>query len=126
MARKPKVVTREQAAAKQAKAVQFLRDVVRDPDKADEFAGMSVQEYAQHKGLTLENPHKSRVKRTIKLMPDGPTKRELEEALDEVADLLDEALDAELTREEVIAKVKEAAALASGEEEEEQEDQDED
>ncbi len=55
----------------------------------------------------------------------APTKAELSETLDEVAELLEEALDPELTREELVAKVKEAADLASGEAEEEEEDEDE-
>jgi len=56
----------------------------------------------------------------------SPTKAELTDILDEVADLLDDALDAELTREEVIAKVKEAYDLVAGETEDEDEEEDED
>jgi hypothetical protein len=57
----------------------------------------------------------------------APTKPELEDTLDEVCDLLDEALDPELSREEVIVKVKEAYDLASGEGDEgEDEDEDDD
>ena len=52
------------------------------------------------------------------------TKRELEATLDEVTDILDEALDPELTREEVVAKVKEAYDIAAGEAEDEEEDED--
>jgi len=44
----------------------------------------------------------------------GPTKAELQDTLDEVCDLLDEALDPELSREDVIVKVKDAYNLASG------------
>jgi len=116
--RKPKVVTYEQAKAKLAKAVKFLRDVAGDADRADDFAAMSVQEYAQHKGLTLQNPHKSRIKRTTRMATDTITKRELEDTLDEVADLLDEALDPELTREAAISKIKEAVEIISGGEDE--------
>jgi len=58
----------------------------------------------------------------------SPTKAELDDVLDEICDLADEALDAENTREDVVAKVKEIYALASGEDmdEEEEEDEDED
>jgi hypothetical protein len=38
---------------KQAKAVQFLRDVADDPDKAEEFESMSPEEYAEHKGIEI-------------------------------------------------------------------------
>jgi hypothetical protein len=43
---------------KQAKAVQFLRDVADDPDKADEFESMSPEEYAEDKGIKIvANPY---------------------------------------------------------------------
>ena len=48
--------TYEQAAAMQRKAVEFLRDLVKDEDKADEIEGLSVDEYAARKGLVLINP----------------------------------------------------------------------
>ena len=54
------------------------------------------------------------------------TKTELNDTLDELADLLDEALDPALTREQVIEKVQEAYELAAGEGEEEEEDEDDD
>ena len=50
------------------------------------------------------------------------TKADLENILAQVEDLLDEALDPELTREEVIAKVKEAYDLVTGEDTEEEDD----
>lgn len=54
----PKTKTREQVEAMQAKAVRFLNDVVDDSDKADELAGLSVEEYAERKKLTISNPKK--------------------------------------------------------------------
>jgi hypothetical protein len=52
----------------------------------------------------------------------GPTKAELAERIDEVQDLLEEALDPELTREELVSKVKEIQSVASGEAEEDEAD----
>ncbi len=43
-------------------------------------------------------------------------KVELTETLEQLADGLDEALDPELTREELVSKIKELSDLASGEE----------
>jgi hypothetical protein len=40
----------------QDKAVQFLRDVVGDPEKAEEFDALSPEEYADHKRITIKNP----------------------------------------------------------------------
>lgn len=48
--------TYEQAEAMQAKAVRFLLDVVGDEEKAREIEGLSVDEYAERKGLRLLNP----------------------------------------------------------------------
>ncbi len=51
----PKVVTPEQAEAMQKKAVEFMDRI--DADDPNDIAGMSVEEYAQHKHLILlENP----------------------------------------------------------------------
>jgi hypothetical protein len=52
----------------------------------------------------------------------GPSRADLSDTLDSIADLAKEALDPELTREEVVQKVKEIADLASGETDEEDED----
>ncbi|HEX3748064.1 MAG TPA: hypothetical protein VHW09_29235 [Bryobacteraceae bacterium] len=55
----------------------------------------------------------------------GPTKAELTDTLSEIADLAEEALDPELSREEVVAKVKELADIASGNGDDEEEEADE-
>ena len=51
-----RTLTRGQAERRQAKAVQFVTDVVGRPDLADEIASLSVDEYAERKGLQLSNP----------------------------------------------------------------------
>lgn len=48
----------------------------------------------------------------------GPTKAELSDTLEQIVDLAEEALDPELSREELVSKVKELADLATGEGEE--------
>jgi hypothetical protein len=53
----------------------------------------------------------------------NPTVGELTETLEEIADLAEEALDPELTREEVVAKVKELADVAAGESEEDEDEE---
>ncbi len=59
--------TRKQVEAMQAKAVRFLRDVVGDDAKADDFEDMSVEDYARHKHITLKNPGG---RRATKCYPD--------------------------------------------------------
>lgn len=55
--RQRKHLTRDQVAAKQDKAVRFLRDVAHDDDKADEIEDMSLEEYANHKKIDMvSNP----------------------------------------------------------------------
>jgi hypothetical protein len=59
----PKTYTPDQVAAKQDKAVRFLRDVVGDDDKADEIEDLSLDEYAERKKLHMsENPAPGRQK----------------------------------------------------------------
>ena len=53
-----KSLTAEQVQAKKDKAVQFLRDVKGDDDLADEFEGMDLGEYADHKGITIRQSRK--------------------------------------------------------------------
>ena len=51
----PKVVTPEKAEAMQEKAVAFMDNI--GSDDPNDIAGMSVEEYAEHKHLKLsENP----------------------------------------------------------------------
>jgi hypothetical protein len=38
------------------KAVRFLRDVLGDRSRAEEFETMTPEEYAEHKRVTIENP----------------------------------------------------------------------
>lgn len=55
-----KVKTREQVEKMQRKAVNFLRDVVGNDDKADAIGNMSLEDYAAHKHVTLSNPRSRR------------------------------------------------------------------
>ena len=58
-----------------------------------------------------------------------PTKQELSDTLDRISELADDALDPELTREELVAKVKEIADMTDGEDsdvEDNEDDEDED
>jgi len=47
-----KSITREQAERKKSQAAEFM-DRIGDPDRADEFDDMSVEEYADHRGASL-------------------------------------------------------------------------
>jgi hypothetical protein len=78
-----KQLTAEQVQAKKDKAVQFLRDVVGDNDRADDFEDMDLEEYADRKHIQIVNPGRS----GIMANGDPRTKQDL---LDEIDDLQQE------------------------------------
>ena len=108
----PKLMTTSEAETKRQKAVEFLRRIGKSDD-AERFEAMDARDYAEHKGAQLSEKTNGR-QRTMP-QPTGPTKGELNETLSQIADLAEEALDPELTREELVSKVKELSDLASGE-----------
>jgi hypothetical protein len=96
-----------EAETKRQKAIEFLERIGGDAEK---FRDMDAEEYAASKGAELlSNPLRKRTK---------VTKTELLETLDELSDGLGEALDPELTREELVAKVKDLADIATGDSDE--------
>ncbi len=117
----PKFMTLSEAEGKRQKAITLMQSTGGDAEK---FRQMDAADYAASKGAQiLENPRRRRM-----TMPreTGPTKAELSGTLDEINDLAEEALDPELSREELVAKVKEIADLASGESDEDEDDEDSD
>jgi hypothetical protein len=68
--RQKKALSPEQVEKRQAKAVRFLRDVVDDPDLADEIEDLSVREYAERKGLELINNPTQKRKELIPMKKD--------------------------------------------------------
>src|SRR5881296_3370421 len=101
----------------QAKAVRFLEDVADDPDKADDFAAMTPEEYAEHKHIRISNRRRNKMPRTA-LAELQETIDDQAETISSVSELVEEALDPELTREEIVAKLKEISELVEGEEDE--------
>ena len=85
---KPKEVTREQAARKKSQAAAFM-ERIGQPDRAAEFESMSVEDYAEHKGLRLTNPHRRRIAMP---QPSGPTKVDLQDTIDSATVELDDCL----------------------------------
>ena len=105
-----KALTREQLQSRKDKAVRFVRDVLGDPDRAEEIEDESLDSYADRRKIRLTNPQrmKSRVIREVEdYMPKGETKaellekiqeleeenKELNDQLDEVTDKLEDVLD---------------------------------
>jgi vacuolar-type H+-ATPase subunit I/STV1 len=99
-----KSLTREQLEKRKEKAVRFARDVREDDELADQIENESLQEYAEHRHITLLNPT-----RRMKPMP-VPTRRELMERIEEL----------EGENEDLQTRLDEIADLAAEEEEEEE------
>src|SRR5215469_1119245 len=107
---KPKEVTREQAARKKSQAAAFM-ERIGQPDRAEEFESMSVDDYAEHKGLRLTNPHRRRI-----AMPQqsGPTNADLQDTIDSDIEVLEDAYQPESTREELATAVGNALEVLRG------------
>jgi hypothetical protein len=103
-----KQVTREQAERKQRQAVTFM-ERIGDSDRAEEFDGVSVEEYAEHRGLKIANPRGTERKTKM------ATKNELQDMIDSAIDTLNEAYSPEVSRENLAAAVGEALDILNGE-----------
>jgi hypothetical protein len=114
-----KQVTREQAERKQRQAVTLM-ERIGDSDRADEFDEMSVEEYAEHRGLQIANPRRTGRK------PSMATKNELQEQLDSIGEVLNGAYTPETTREDLAAAVGEALDIINGDTDEDDSDTDDD
>ncbi|HXP87709.1 MAG TPA: hypothetical protein VN841_23455 [Bryobacteraceae bacterium] len=115
-----KEITREQAERKKAQAVAFL-ERIGEPDRAEEFEDMDVEEYAEHKGVRLANPRTFKRRNTMP-KSTGPSKTELEGRIDSAIDLLDDAYAPETTREDLAEAVGKALDILKGEDEDESDD----
>jgi hypothetical protein len=117
---KSKTVTREQAELMKAKAGDFMERIGND-DRASDFDAMSVDEYAEHKGLTLENPTRKlgRCKGRKTKMPNGFSKADLEDMVDNAIEVLDDACDVASSREDLANAVSSALDILRGDDEDE-------
>ena len=55
-----KPLTREQVQARKDKAVRFVRDVLDDPERADEIEDESLEDYAERRKFQIVNPRRIR------------------------------------------------------------------
>ena len=78
-----KSFTREQLQSRKEQAVRFTRDVLGDPDRAEEIADEGLEDYAERRKIQITNPSKRRTA----IMPRSKTKADLEA---EISDLQDE------------------------------------
>ena len=98
-----KTLTRKQLEARKAKAVRFTRDVLDDPDRADEIEDESLEDYAERRHIQIQNP------KGVKRMAIQ-TRRELLERIEEL----------EQENEELQGQLDEIRDIIGDEEEEEE------
>ena len=86
-----KALTPEQLQARKEKAVRFVRDVLQDPDRADEIEDESLEDYAARRRIQILNPTRGRTMPTKQELLDQI--RELEDENSELQDQLDAVAD---------------------------------
>jgi hypothetical protein len=106
-----KDITRDQAERKKTQAAEFM-ERIGQPDRAEEFEGMSVDDYAEHRGFRLTNPRRRTTNMADKT---APTKSELQAQIDDAIDALEDAYTPESTREELASAIGNALDILSGE-----------
>ena len=94
------------------------------PDRADEFNRLSVDDYAEGKGLRLSNPT-TRERKNCMSTPQTETKADLQDRIDSAISTLEDAYIPESTREELAEAISDALDTLRGEEEDEDEVEDE-
>jgi cell shape-determining protein MreC len=99
------------------KAAQFMRDVVDDPDRADDFEAMSPEEYAEHKRINIKNPS---------LTGNNKRNRRSQMKRQSYSDLKDRVAELEEENQALNDKLDSIVDIVSEEEEDEDEDEDED
>ena len=116
MAGRPKTLTREQLFARKGKAARFVRDVLGDPERADEITGESLDDYAARRRIQITNPKRGDV-----TMP----RKTVEDYRADIADLKEQIGDLEAENEGLQEQLDGISEILAPEEEEEEEEEDE-
>jgi len=90
-----KTLTRDQLERRKAQAARFTRDVLDDPDRADEIEDESLEDYAERRRIKIQNPKgvthmaiRSR-KDLLERIEELETENEdLQSRLDEISDIV--------------------------------------
>jgi hypothetical protein len=112
-----KARTLDQIRAMQAKAVRFLRHVVGDPEKAEEFEKLSPEEYAERKRIEIKNPFQLAANHHRRRLTMA-TRQKLQ---DRIAELEEENQNLEEENQNLTDKIDSIVDIVSDEEEDEDE-----
>jgi hypothetical protein len=133
--------TIQQVETAKKRAVRFLQNVLDEPERADQVAQESVEDYADRRKIQIvSNPaHLTRTQQgrdVLEVVAHFPqrkrpdmakaTKSELQETVNDVADKVSEMLDPELSREDMVRKAKELDELVNGSDDDDDDDSDDD
>ena len=122
---KPKELTREQLQAPKEKAERFTRDVLDDPERADEIAAERLESYAERRRIRLLNPHERREVPMATVKGLQQEIGDLEQTIDEVTAILEDAYTPEASREDLAEAIGNALDVLHGEEAEDEEEKEE-
>ncbi|HEV2234787.1 MAG TPA: hypothetical protein VGV68_15460 [Terriglobia bacterium] len=100
-----KTLSRQQLERRKDQAVRFTREVLDDPDRAEEIEGQSLEEYAEGRHIRLLNPQGGR-----------------KMAVSTRSELLDKIEELEQENEDLQSRLDEIADLSASEEEGKQEE----
>ncbi len=117
-----KDVTREEAERKKEQAAAFM-DRVGQSDRAEEFDEMTVDEYAEHRGLRLSNPRRNQTRKQTIM---ATSKADLQDQIDRAIEVLDDAYEPATTREDLANAVGSALDILRGEDEDDDDEDDDD
>jgi hypothetical protein len=112
----PKSLTRDQLQARKDKAVRFVRDVLHDPDRAEEIADESLESYAERRGFTITNPRREN--------RNMATKRELEQQVQELEEENQELQDQLDAIADIVSADEEEDEDETGEDDDDEDDED--
>jgi hypothetical protein len=92
-------LSREQLEGRKRKAVEFVRRVLEDDDRADEIEDESLESYAERRKIQITNPKKRGIVMASKQQLQDRID-ELEEQNEDLEDRLDQVLDIVAPEEE--------------------------
>ena len=119
-----KFASREEAQRKKEQAAAFM-ERLGEPDRANEFDSMSVDQYAERRGLQLTNRrNKDKGRRNCYMASNGSTKADLQSQLDDIEQLLDDVYQPESSREDLVSAVSQALDILREGDEDQEEDED--
>ncbi len=117
-----KVLTLQQAETAKKRAGRFVSNVMGDEDRADDIEDETLDEWLNETGRKLKsNPQ--RKKKTM-AASNTATKSDLQDQIDQISDMVADALDPVLSREEVVQRLQDIDEVINGDDDDDDSDDD--